>query len=556
MDYSKFKSVLNKFSKTDIINLLGERYDQIIEWNSNEDSFQKSSLIDILIKSDGFALFKKKKFRENYFKHVELNVLQIILGKIDNDYEKLAVEAAKKNFGDNPFYRKYFQILNCEDFEFDDSSLEETSEVVTQCSSKKFYELFDYQYLIKQQVVYEIEKRQNIGRKILIQMPTGTGKTKTTMHVVAHFFNFINNNGTVLWVAHNNELLQQAFETFKDVWSHLGTFPINIEKSWGKDRVKCINGIIFYTIQGLQELRNKELYKKLLSKTDLLIYDECHKIGAKETKLVIDDFVKPKDKKIDFIGLTATPGRSSDFSIENRIFAEFWHRIVKIDIDVVNSISMPRIEALNVKKADNIIEYFQERGFLSKLEKEELEFTPSQEIIDALKSQLNNNSEDYTPELIKKIATNKQRNLTILQKLRELNNKKIPTILFACSVDHAKMLSSYLSLEDIPNSLVYGNIPTSIRKKSISDFKDKINNINIIINFDILTTGFDSTNIGCVFITRPTKSIILYSQMIGRGLRGKKMGGNAICKLIDVKENLNVYNEKEAFKHFDKYFGG
>ena len=91
-------------------------------------------------------------------------------------------------------------------------------------------------------------------------------------------------------------------------------------------------------------------------------------------------------------------------------------------------------------------------------------------------------------------------------------------------------------------------------KKAIADFKDRDNPVNIIINYDILTTGFDSTNIDCVFITRPTKSVILYSQMIGRGLRGPQMGGAETCLLIDVKENLEVYNENEAFSHFNSYW--
>ena len=557
MDYSRYKAVLKRFSKTDIIRLLGDRYEQIIEWDSDENSFQKDALVDILIKSDGFSLFKNKKFRENYFQHVELSVLQDLLETRSSDYEKLAKDAAKKNFGNNPFYKRYFELLNCQDYEFEGSYQEQTLEVIEQANpSKNFYELFDYQYLIKQQAIYELERTSSVGRRTLIQMPTGTGKTKTAMHVIAHYLNFINKDGLVIWVAHTNELLQQAFDTFRDVWSHLGTFPINVEKSWGKDEINGEKGIIFYTIQSLQSKRNSDLYNKLVTNSDLFVYDECHKIGARETFAVIKDFIKPKSKKLNFIGLTATPGRSTEYSIENRSFAEFWNRIIKIDIDVVNSISMPEMEALNAKKIDNQIEYFQERGFLSKLEKEELDFTPTQEIIDALKNQLDNSHEDYTDAIMKKIATNKQRNLVILQKLRELNNKNIPTIVFACSVDHAKMLSSYLSLEDIPNSLVHGELPTAMRRKAIADFKNRDNNVNIIINFDILTTGFDSTNIKCVFITRPTKSIILYSQMIGRGLRGKKMGGNETCRLIDVKENLDVYNERDAFKHFDQYFGG
>ena len=91
------------------------------------------------------------------------------------------------------------------------------------------------------------------------------------------------------------------------------------------------------------------------------------------------------------------------------------------------------------------------------------------------------------------------------------------------------------------------------RNKAINDFRE--GKVNIIINYEILTTGFDSTNIKCVFIARPTKSVILYSQMIGRGLRGPRMGGNAYCKLIDLKDNIEQFtNECESFMHFDNYW--
>ena len=69
------------------------------------------------------------------------------------------------------------------------------------------------------------------------------------------------------------------------------------------------------------------------------------------------------------------------------------------------------------------------------------------------------------------------------------------------------------------------------RKNAIESFKNRNSDVNIIINYEVLTTGFDSKNIRCVFITRPTKSVVLYSQMLGRGLRGPMMGGNERCTL-------------------------
>ena len=116
------------------------------------------------------------------------------------------------------------------------------------------------------------------------------------------------------------------------------------------------------------------------------------------------------------------------------------------------------------------------------------------------------------------------------------------------------MLSAMLTLEGIPNSLVLGEMDPMDRKHAIDVFKDKSSGVDIIINYEVLTTGFDSKNIKCVFITRPTKSIVLYSQMLGRGLRGPLMGGNEDCTLIDIDDNLQAFDNETAFSHFNDYW--
>jgi superfamily II DNA or RNA helicase len=161
---------------------------------------------------------------------------------------------------------------------------------------------------------------------------------------------------------------------------------------------------------------------------------------------------------------------------------------------------------------------------------------------------------EYTAEQLKVLARNKERNLAIMTQLRQLHIDKKPTIVFACSVDHAKMLAAMLTLEGIPNSLVLGEMNSMDRKNAINLFKQKDSGVDIIINYEVLTTGFDSKNIQCVFITRPTKSIVLYSQMLGRGLRGPMMGGNEECTLIDIDDNLQAFDNETAFSHFNDYW--
>lgn len=559
MNYNKFKEILRtKFSKKEIEDLLGNKiYSAIVEWTDSDEAYTQTSLVDLLVSINGYGLLQKKLFRKRFFRCVPFETLQEILNNDSSTYEELANKAAKIDFSNNEFYQKLFtDFFECPEYDFIDNVPEAMLETIAG-TQEKFYELLDYQYLIKQQAVYELNKETLLGRKVLIHMPTGTGKTKTTMHILAHYLNFINKNGLVLWVAHTKELLGQALETFANVWNHLGLGDIRIEKSWGNGEYAITHGVVFITIQALQSMRTSspDEYFSLRSHTTLMVYDECHKIGAEETNKVVTEFTTSTEgNRKCFIGLTATPGRTTVDSLENRRFNEFFDRKIEIDINLVERISKGKNQAFNSTSTTDIISYFQQRKILSVLLKEQLDYEASAELIESLRREAASRREEYTDTLLGKLATNKARNTAILNRLRDLNRQGKPTIVFACSLDHAKMLSAFLNIENIPNSLVYGDMLSSVRKQAISNFKDKTNSTNIIINYDILTTGFDSTNIECVFITRPTKSVILYSQMIGRGLRGPQMGGGETCLLIDVKDNLEAYNENEAFSHFNSYW--
>ena len=91
------------------------------------------------------------------------------------------------------------------------------------------------------------------------------------------------------------------------------------------------------------------------------------------------------------------------------------------------------------------------------------------------------------------------------------------------------------------------------RREKIQGFLD--NKIKVITNFNVLTTGFDAPNIEVIVIARPTFSVVLYSQMIGRGLRGPKVGGTKSVTLVNVADNFenlpDVYN---AFTFFNNFY--
>lgn len=561
MIIEKLKETMRNFDEQFLRDLLGDLKDSLIEWSINRNMMTKNNMIEIIISVYGLDLFKRNDFRFKYFSSLDnITIIKIFLecaGIVLNTEDQfiLANKAKDIPFQENaPYKYLIYDFLGVTDYKFQ-LSYKETEMDTIERTGGKFYELFDYQYMIKQQVVNDLENKDKHLYKILVHMPTGTGKTKTTMHIIAYYLNFISKGeGTVIWIAHSDELLKQAYETFVSVWAHLGLFEINAYKGWVAFPKDISNGILFTSIQALQKKLNKPIFDELQKKASLIIFDEVHKSGASKYKECIDKLMlKENEIGKKFIGLTATPGRTTELSRQNVLFKNDFDHFIGIDVDRINSISLTENEARNYQGSKDPIKYFQEHNYLSHIVSEPLKFVLDQATYEQLKKEFLGRKADYSEDLLKKIGLNKSRNMIIVEKLKELNQNNIPTIVFACSVQHAKMLSAFLRMINIDNSLVTGDIGNYERDRAIRDFKN--GRVNIIINYEILTTGFDSTNIKCVFITRPTKSVILYSQMIGRGLRGVRMGGNAECKLIDLQDNIDKFtNECESFMHFDSYW--
>ena len=564
MKIEKLEQVMLNFDEPYIDSLLDDLKESLAEWSFGDNKLvTKKNKVEIIISINGVSLFNDEEFRRRFFSSTEdkafIRKVSSLISYLPNhgcpfDQNEFANKAKRIEFGERDPYtyivREYFGLA---DYQFD-RRVDDTSMDIIERSGKEFFELYDYQYMIKQQVINDLSNPDKDLYKILIHMPTGTGKTKTTMHIIAHYINFVSKGkGCVVWIAHTNELLKQAYDTFCQVWGHLGLKPIEVYKGWVEFPEEIKEGILFTSIQTLQAKMRKPIFAQIGEMSSLIIFDEVHKAGAPKTKECISLLTKKDNaygKK--FIGLTATPGRTTDLSRENDLFVKEFDHIVGIDVDLINTISLSPSEARNYQGSKDPIRFFQENQYLSFIDKEILDFHVDEATKAEIARELRNSSETFSSDLVNRIAMNKARNLKIVERLRSLNEQGTPTIVFACSLAHAKMLSAFLKLIEIDNSLVYGDMDSYSRAKAIDDFKK--GRVNIIINYEILTTGFDSTNIRCVFITRPTKSVILYSQMIGRGLRGPRMGGNPRCTLIDVEENILSFNENKAFKHFDKYW--
>lgn len=571
----KYRSLMFGFSREELKGFLGQdMVDSLIEWTpSGDDLMTRERLIDMICLLHGPKILKDRKFRRSLLLAMEKREIFSIRDeclssreKTEQDPTKIVDIIVSKPWSKNKLSLFLLGLWGYPTTIFDKESEDNTVSNVVE-PGKRFFELLDYQYYIRQRVLNNLNSG-NLQERMLVHMPTGTGKTKTSMHVIANYYSFsLNNKGAVIWVAHTNELLQQAYDTFVDVWMHLGNEPVSVYKLWGNRQIDCtepLNGIVFCGLAKLMSIKQSspETFERLKKDCRLLVFDEAHKAAASQTKSVIEDLLRMPagfDNRA-LLGLSATPGRTTAESYDNNLLSNmFGNKLIRIDGSILNQINLGRLQALNAEAEENIIKYFQSRRILAKMKPKQLTYQTTfteKEIRELSKTiqTLELDESDFSKEQLKILALNKDRNRVIMQELRSLYSENIPTIVFACSVSHAKMLSAMLTLEDIPNSLVLGDMDPVSRKNAIETFKDKNSRVNIIINYEVLTTGFDSKNIKCVMITRPTKSVVLYSQMLGRGLRGPQMGGNEECLLIDIDDNLQAYNNETAFGHFNDYW--
>ena len=154
-------------------------------------------------------------------------------------------------------------------------------------------------------------------------------------------------------------------------------------------------------------------------------------------------------------------------------------------------------------------------------------------------------------ELTSWIGNSESRNSLIFEKLLKLCREGKQVIYFGTSVQQSELMAAMLRLEEVPSASV--SAQTKGRRSLIAQFKS--GQIQVLCNFGVLSTGFDAPQTDVVFIARPTSSIILYHQMIGRGLRGPKFGGSEQCEVVTVLDNLEgLVSSEQILDYFDGHF--
>jgi superfamily II DNA or RNA helicase len=380
------------------------------------------------------------------------------------------------------------------------------------------YGLFDYQ---RRAALKAIEWLSEPPRKVLLHMPTGAGKTRTAMHVVAQHFNRAEPT-IVCWLAQTAELLEQAADEFEKAWQSLGSMQVNLVRFWGAAELPDDLQLPTFLVGGLGKMhslsmRDPNRLLSLADRTTLTIIDEAHQAIAPTFRDILQALHTKRPQNA-LLGLSATPGRTWDDIAEDAKLAAFFG---------------DRKVTLEVEGYDHPVRYLIDAGYLARPQFRTLNAEPGLSLSEADLKALQHDLE--IPEaVLEQLSDDEHRNLRILREVEELAKRHRRIILFATTVQHARLLAAVLVARGVLSFVVAGDSTSAERETAIRRFRSGDPRTIVICNYGVLTTGFDAPQTSAAVIARPTKSLVLYSQMVGRATRGPKAGGNERAEIVTV----------------------
>ena len=399
------------------------------------------------------------------------------------------------------------------------------------------YELYPYQREISKKVLDSLSEGEN---RVLIHLPTGSGKTRTAMNIACEHLRESEKN-TVLWLADREELCTQAYEEFNQAWLCLGNrtctaygfYSDSVESLGGVESGFIVGGLHkFLSLRSSDSRKLKLLYEELSKSVTLVIFDEAHKSVAPKFSDVVNDFIESDDFSAKLVGLTATPGRSyspQGLSEEDRKLSSFYHN---------NKISMVVPGYLSP------IDYLVENGYLAKANFKSLNYDHSG--ISAFELKDSGGS-----ETMKALSNNVERNKKIINTVVDECNDCANIIIFACTVEHGVNLAAVLAAKGIAAASVDSkNDSSESRRAKIKQYKD--GELQVLVNYNVLTAGFDAPRTNVALIAKPMNSLVQYLQMAGRAMRGFKSGGNRECRIYTVMDDIPEFQSVNlAFEYWN-----
>lgn len=380
-------------------------------------------------------------------------------------------------------------------------------------------------YLHQEDAMKALDKQDKKNFRSLVVLPTGGGKTLTATRWLLR--TAVDNNKKVLWIAHRHLLLTQAAEAFvknafSDIMINKTAFryrvvsgqhdkPVHIKKDdnvliVGKDSLVC----------GLNKL------DEWISGEDIyFVIDEAHHAVARSYQSIIN-YVDEKANSVKLLGLTATPFRTAKG--EEGALKKIFTDDIAYKIDLMELIKRGILATPLPKRCETNVDLGRDLGVRD-----------MQNII----------KNDDLPDYIKEeLANSKERNHLIVNEYVKNREEYGPTIVFAVNINQAIALNSLFNDNGVRSAYIISSVYDKNTGVKISD-KENAENIekykngelDVLVNVEILTEGTDLPRTHTVFLTRPTTSMVLMTQMVGRALRGPAAGGTKDAYLVSFVDN-------------------
>jgi len=402
--------------------------------------------------------------------------------------------------------------------------LEEAEEKSAQVEIRPPYTLFPHQRVASRKVR---EKLATPRARVLLHMPTGAGKTRTAMTTIVDLLREASDGQVVLWLAHSEELCDQAFDEAAKAWAAIGSRELTVHRHYGSTRIRDFSSVRDGFVVGSlalmysDSLRRQNELLNLARRLRLIVMDEAHQAIAPTYSHLIN--LMQRNPGTGVLGLSATPGRSLKDVEADLALAAFFNR---------------QKVTLEVEGYANPIDYLVDKGYLARMEFVELPFDMRGDVeLTPQESQKLAEGFDLPQRVLDDLAADDARNLLIVDAIAAEVAAGGKVIMFALSVEHAGLIASVLKLRGVSAAAVTSGTPSDRRRQIIQRYKDT-DKISVLCNYGVLTTGFDAPRTNVAFITRPTTSVVLYSQMIGRAARGRNAGGNERCRIVTVVDRV------------------
>ena len=340
--------------------------------------------------------------------------------------------------------------------------------------------------------VYQAYK--NGKRRVIVSLPTGTGKTV----VFAHFPRFFNMKKRLLVLAHREELLLQARDKFLRADPEL---KVGIEQS--SSRAPADAKVVIASVPTLG--RTGEVRLRQLSPEDffLIVVDEAHHAVASTYRRIFEHFrLFAPDTPRYLVGFTATPRRGDKQGL-GEVFEEVCYARDLREMIVAGYLCP--ISGWRVSSDTSLDDVKIRHG-------------------------------DFVESQLAQVVNTGDRNNLLVSAYRELATRR-RAIVFCVDVAHAKDVCEAFTVAGVPTSAVWGEMPRENRRATLEQFSR--GEVDVVTNCNVLTEGFDEPRVDAIIMARPTRSKLLYAQMVGRGTR--RHAAKADLLVIDIADNSRMH---------------